>query len=406
MRREEAIGPNSPLYLQLRELIRGKIEGGEYPPGTAIPSVGTLAETYGIHRLSVRSAISALIGEGLLKSVQGKGIFVVGDKLERDLETVGGFRQNMQAKPESRVLVKALRPAGVVYGALLGCAPGEPVHYIKQVSYVSGEPVSQEETYIPEALLPNLKQVDLGVFSVYEALEFYGIRVARREQSLEITELDPMDARLLNVEPGRGVLVLSSVSYDEEGRAVGRRICRGALILLSAGNECGILWRRRIQKERKHMELKQIASFQVDHRKLTEGMYTSRVDGDVTTYDIRMVRPNCGTYLGYGAIHSFEHLFATYVRSGALSDRVIYVGPMGCRTGFYFLVRGLAPERAIDLVRETMAFIAGYEGPIPGASEAECGNYREQDLEGARAAAQKMIPILKNWTVAQLTYHA
>ena len=220
MRREEAIGPNSPLYLQLRELIRGKIEGGEYPPGTAIPSVGTLAETYGIHRLSVRSAISALIGEGLLKSVQGKGIFVVGDKLERDLETVGGFRQNMQAKPESRVLVKALRPAGVVYGALLGCAPGEPVHYIKQVSYVSGEPVSQEETYIPEALLPNLKQVDLGVFSVYEALEFYGIRVARREQSLEITELDPMDARLLNVEPGRGVLVLSIVSYDEEGRAV------------------------------------------------------------------------------------------------------------------------------------------------------------------------------------------
>lgn len=182
MRHEEAIGPNSPLYLQLRELIRGKIEGGEYPPGTAIPSVGTLAETYGIHRLSVRSAISALIGEGLLKSVQGKGIFVVGDKLERDLETVGGFRQNMQAKPESRVLVKALRPAGVVYGALLGCAPGEPVHYIKQVSYVSGEPVSQEETYIPEALLPNLKQVDLGVFSVYEALEFYGIRVARREK--------------------------------------------------------------------------------------------------------------------------------------------------------------------------------------------------------------------------------
>ena len=135
MRHEEAIGPNSPLYLQLRELIRGKIEGGEYPPGTAIPSVGTLAETYGIHRLSVRSAISALIGEGLLKSVQGKGIFVVGDKLERDLETVGGFRQNMQAKPESRVLVKALRPAGVVYGALLSCAPGEPVHYIKPVSY-------------------------------------------------------------------------------------------------------------------------------------------------------------------------------------------------------------------------------------------------------------------------------
>ena len=86
MRHEDAIGPNSPLYLQLRELIRGKIENGEYLPGTAIPSVGALAETYGIHRLSVRSAVSALIGEGLLKAVQGKGIFVVGDKLEQELE--------------------------------------------------------------------------------------------------------------------------------------------------------------------------------------------------------------------------------------------------------------------------------------------------------------------------------
>lgn len=220
MRREETIGPNSPLYLQLRELIRSKIEGGEYPPGTAIPSVGALAETYGIHRLSVRSAISALIGEGLLKSVQGKGIFVVGDKPERDLETVGGFRQNMLAKPETKVLVKTLRPAGVIYGRLLGRSPEERVHYIKQVSYADGEPVSLEEIYIPEELVPNLKQMDLGVFSVYEALEFSGIQVSRGEQSLEITELDPMDARLLDVESGRGVLVFCSVSYDGRDRAV------------------------------------------------------------------------------------------------------------------------------------------------------------------------------------------
>lgn len=152
------------------------------------------------------------------------------------------------------------------------------------------------------------------------------------------------------------------------------------------------------------MELKQIASFQVDHRTLTEGMYTSRVDGDVVTYDIRMVRPNQGVYLGYGAIHSFEHLFATYVRSGPWSDQVIYAGPMGCRTGFYFLVRDMDPARAIALVRETMDFIAGYEGPIPGATEAECGNYREQDLEGARAAAEKMRSILEHWTVDKLRY--
>lgn len=152
------------------------------------------------------------------------------------------------------------------------------------------------------------------------------------------------------------------------------------------------------------MELKQIASFQVDHTKIVEGMYTSRIDGDITTYDIRMVKPNCGTYLPYAAIHSFEHLFATYARSTELSDQVVYVGPMGCRTGFYFLVRDMAPEVAIKLVNDMLAFIADFEGPIPGATEVECGNYREQDLEGAKAIANKMIPILADWTPEDLAY--
>ena len=152
------------------------------------------------------------------------------------------------------------------------------------------------------------------------------------------------------------------------------------------------------------MELRQIASFQVDHTKLSEGMYTSRTDGDIVTYDIRMTRPNQGVYLENGAIHTFEHLFATYVRSGPLSDRVIYVGPMGCLTGFYFLVRDLEPEKAIGLVRECMDFIAAYEGEIPGVSEAECGNYRLHDLAGARRWAEQMRGVLKDWTADKLRY--
>lgn len=100
MRHEEAIGPNSPLYLQLRELIRGKIEGGEYPPGTAIPSVGTLAETYGIHRLSVRSAISALIGEGALEERSG----------QRDL--CGGGQAGARSRDCGRVPAKYAGQAG------------------------------------------------------------------------------------------------------------------------------------------------------------------------------------------------------------------------------------------------------------------------------------------------------
>ena len=153
------------------------------------------------------------------------------------------------------------------------------------------------------------------------------------------------------------------------------------------------------------MELKQIASFQVDHTKLTEGMYTSRVDGDVVTYDIRMAKPNCGTYLDVPAIHSFEHLFATYVRSGEWSDQVIYVGPMGCRTGFYFLVRDtMTQEQSIALINSMLEFVANFEGEVPGATEVECGNYREQDLEGAKAIARKMIPILKDWKPEDLEY--
>ncbi|WP_207653944.1 S-ribosylhomocysteine lyase [Pygmaiobacter massiliensis] len=152
--------------------------------------------------------------------------------------------------------------------------------------------------------------------------------------------------------------------------------------------------------------MQRIASFSVDHTKLDRGMYTSRVDGDVVTYDIRMKRPNAGKYLENAAMHTFEHLFATYARSSALSDKVVYVGPMGCRTGFYLLVRGMSEQEAILLVQQSMAFIAAYEGEIPGATEPECGNYREQDLLGAKREAAAMVQVLQNWTAEKLAYPA
>ena len=150
--------------------------------------------------------------------------------------------------------------------------------------------------------------------------------------------------------------------------------------------------------------MKRIASFSVDHNRLERGMYLSRVDGDVVTYDIRMKRPNQGDYLSCGAMHTFEHLFAIYARNSAYQDGVIYVGPMGCRTGFYLLVQGLTQQQAIDLVRESFAFIAQFEGEIPGSHEEECGNYREHDLPGAREVAKDMCAVLANWTPADLSY--
>ena len=150
--------------------------------------------------------------------------------------------------------------------------------------------------------------------------------------------------------------------------------------------------------------MKRIASFEVDHDLLTPGMYTSRVDGDINTYDVRMVLPNGGEYLYPAAAHTFEHLFATYVRNTPLSDHIVYVGPMGCLTGFYFLVRDLDPAEAIRLVRETMDFVLAFEGTIPGSSKAECGNYLMHDLVGAKKIAARMAPILADWTVADLAY--
>ena len=150
--------------------------------------------------------------------------------------------------------------------------------------------------------------------------------------------------------------------------------------------------------------MERIASFCVDHTLLTEGMYLSRIDGDVVTYDIRCCKPNGGQYLENDGMHTVEHLFATYVRNSTYGDRVIYFGPMGCRTGFYFLVRNLTHCDAIRLVQEAFAFILQYTGEIPGVSEAECGNYQEHSLEKARLYSAKMIQVLKNWTKEQLTY--
>ena len=151
--------------------------------------------------------------------------------------------------------------------------------------------------------------------------------------------------------------------------------------------------------------MKTIASFSINHDLLEKGMYISRIDGDVVTYDIRMKKPNGGDYLSNGAIHTFEHLFATYARNTVHGDEIVYVGPMGCRTGFYFLVRDtLGHENALCLVRECFRFIADYEGEIPGSKRWECGNYREHDLPGARLVAEDMCRVLEDWTVSDMAY--
>lgn len=152
--------------------------------------------------------------------------------------------------------------------------------------------------------------------------------------------------------------------------------------------------------------MEKIKSFCVDHDRLEKGMYVSRIDGDVITYDLRMVKPNQGRYLENAGLHTFEHLFATYVRNSKMSEQIIYVGPMGCRTGFYLLTRDtMSKEQALLLVKETLAFIAEFKGEIPGAScSKECGNYLDHDLHKANCYAKEYAAVLKDWTVEQMNY--
>lgn len=150
--------------------------------------------------------------------------------------------------------------------------------------------------------------------------------------------------------------------------------------------------------------MKKIASFTINHDTLLPGMYISRIDDDIVTYDIRLVRPNNGYFLSTGSLHTIEHLFATYARNTEYAQNIIYVGPMGCRTGCYLLTRGISHETAIRLVQECFAFILNFEGKIPGSEKSECGNYLDHDLEAAKKDILPLLARLENYTVSDLEY--
>ena len=152
-----------------------------------------------------------------------------------------------------------------------------------------------------------------------------------------------------------------------------------------------------------------ITSFTINHLELLPGVYVSRKDkadnAVITTFDIRMTRPNFEPVMNTAEVHTIEHLAATFLRNHSLwKERVLYFGPMGCRTGFYLLTRGLTPAQALELTVDSFRFMAAFEGDIPGASEVECGNYRDMDLPAAKAEAAAMLPVLEALTVDQLHY--
>lgn len=157
--------------------------------------------------------------------------------------------------------------------------------------------------------------------------------------------------------------------------------------------------------------MEKIASFRIDHCRLKRGIYVSRRDevgGDViTTFDIRMKEPNREPALHIGALHTIEHLAATYLRNEPKwGERIVYWGPMGCLTGNYLLMRGaLEPRDIVPLMQETFRFIATFEGEVPGAAPHDCGNYLLHDLPMARLEAQRFLDeVLLRMTPENMTY--
>ena len=142
--------------------------------------------------------------------------------------------------------------------------------------------------------------------------------------------------------------------------------------------------------------MERIRSFCVDHDYITEGIYISRIDGDITTFDMRTRIPNAGDYMDDLTIHSLEHMFATYVRNSEIGDRVIYFGPMGCRTGFYLLTRDIEGDKAVEVILSTLEKIVEHTGEMFGASRKECGNYKELDLDAAKREAKRYLDKLRS----------
>ena len=222
--RNEAIDKGSPLpyYVQLKEILRGYIENGEWQIGSQIPSEPDLCEVFNISRTVVRQALKELTYEGLLVREKGRGTFVAGPKIsERLVQELTGFYQDMAERgnpPVSKVLKQQMIPSSPKVASFLGLPPGTSVIEIERLRFVQNEPIVLVSTYLPYDLCPQLVVTDLTRRSLYEYLETEcGQFIARGHRSIEAVQANEYEARLLQVQTGAPLILLDSVSYLEDG---------------------------------------------------------------------------------------------------------------------------------------------------------------------------------------------
>lgn len=218
---ESQTDKNEPLYLRVRRDIAARIGRGEFPVGAALPSENELARQYGTTRLTVRSALDALVERCLVRRIQGKGAYVsgeLGDMAGRG-GLASGFRESMKLRgfsPSVRVLSKSKRVAGEYYASIFDIEPDDLLYSVRRLNSVDGVPTTIESALIPMPLFPSIDTVDITAFSLYETYRILGHPVKEAHQKLGITQLDAHDARLLHVQADTPAMVLECLTVDQD----------------------------------------------------------------------------------------------------------------------------------------------------------------------------------------------
>ena len=212
-----------PLHLQLYELLKEKLEARAFAPGSALPSERELAAQYDLNRMTVRNALRLLAEEGYLRTVQGKGTFVSGPRLTRNIEEMKGFSQALREKgitPSDRLVYREVMPVGTSLASRLGVPPGESIVRLVRLRSGNGSPIALEEAFVPLGLLPELMELDLQVISLYEAFELHGIHPERAVQALSMVQVSGSEAKLLKLHDGASVFHFEAQSYDAQDRCI------------------------------------------------------------------------------------------------------------------------------------------------------------------------------------------
>ncbi|QOY60024.1 GntR family transcriptional regulator [Thermophilibacter immobilis] len=211
-----------PPYVRIRRDVRRGIDEGAYPLGSAIPSESELSQGYGVSRLTVRRALDGLAEDGSVLRVQGRGTFVTRAAPSCE-EGPLGFRESMRLEHREasvRILHRVVREAGPYYASLFGIEQDDALYNVRRLNSVGGVPASIEDVWIPCPLLPGIEDVDVSLFSLYEAYALRGHRVTKALEYLEVVSLTARDAQILRLDAGEPALLLDCLSYDAEGRVL------------------------------------------------------------------------------------------------------------------------------------------------------------------------------------------